>query len=193
MEETAVTSVQVLGLLRKNWLLILALAVAGVVAGAVVSWLQPTLYSATSTGYVVAGNSSTVGDAFAGQNLATDKADTYLPLVQSRSVAERVAKDLAIAVCGDSHPRIGDQRSPAGSPSARCWGSKIATGPMRRRARMVAVRLSGRVEVTTTAPGASRIAGITRCRPLPERGGPMTMIESSTDAHTPTPFEAPSR
>ncbi|MGL5247355.1 MAG: Wzz/FepE/Etk N-terminal domain-containing protein, partial [Brooklawnia sp.] len=90
------TSVQVLGLLRKNWLLILALAVAGVVAGAVVSWLQPTLYSATSTGYVVAGNSSTVGDAFAGQNLATDKADTYLPLVQSRSVAERVAKDLAL-------------------------------------------------------------------------------------------------
>ena len=58
---------------------------------------------------------------------------------------------------------------------------------------MVAVRLSGRVEVAMTAPGASRIAGMTRCRPLPERGGPMTMMESSTDAHTPTPFEAPSR
>ncbi len=98
-----------------------------------------------------------------------------------------------IAVCGDSQPRIGDHRIPAGRPSARCCGSKIATGPIRRRARMVAVRLSGRVEVTTTAPGASRIAGITRCRPLPERGGPMTMIESSTDAHTLAPLETPSR
>ena len=49
------------------------------------------------------------------------------------------------------------------------------------------------VEVTTTAPGASRIAGITRCRPFPERGGPMTMIESSTEAHTPVPLEVPSR
>lgn len=34
------------------------------------------------------------------------------------------------------------------------------------------MRLSGRVEVVTTAPGASRMAGITMCRPLPERGWP---------------------
>ena len=69
----------------------------GIVAAVGVSWLQPTLYSANSTGYVVAGNSATVGDAFAGKNLAAEKAATYLPLVQSRSVAERIAKDMGLA------------------------------------------------------------------------------------------------
>ena len=98
-----------------------------------------------------------------------------------------------IAVCGFSQPLIGDHRIPDGRPSARCWGSKMAIGPILARARMVAVRLSGRVLVHTTAPGASRMAGMTRCRPLPERGGPMTMMESSTDAHTLAPFELPSR
>src|SRR5699024_7744228 len=109
------------------------------------------------------------------------------PVVAARPVAR------IIAVNGFSHPRTGDQRSPAGMPSARCWGSKTATGPMRCRARRVAVRLSGRVLVVTTAPGASRIAGITMCRPLPERGGPMSRIESSTHAHTARPWEVPIR
>lgn len=81
-------------LVRKSWLLLLISTVIGLAAGAGVSALQPTLYSATSTGYVVAGNSATVGDAFAGSNLAAEKAGTYLPLVQSRSVAERIAAEL---------------------------------------------------------------------------------------------------
>ena len=87
---------QLWALVRKSWLLLLIATVLGVAAGAGVSALQPTLYSATSTGYVVAGNSATVGDAFAGSNLAAEKAETYLPLVQSRSVAERIAADLAL-------------------------------------------------------------------------------------------------
>lgn len=96
LEESVVTLMQLLGLLRKNWLLLLASALVGVVVGAGFSWLQPTLYSATSTGYVVAGNSGTVDAALAGKNLAAEKATTYLPLVQSRSVAERIAKDLSL-------------------------------------------------------------------------------------------------
>jgi hypothetical protein len=43
--------------------------------------------------------------------------------------------------------------------------------------------LSGLVDVVTTAPGASKSIGMTMCRPLPDRGGPTTSIESSTDAH----------
>jgi len=91
-----VSLLQLWALVRKSWLLLLISMVLGVAAGAGVSALQPTLYSATSTGYVVAGNSATVGDAFAGSNLAAEKAETYLPLVQSRSVAERIAADLAL-------------------------------------------------------------------------------------------------
>ena len=102
-----------------------------------------------------------------------------------------------IAVSGSSQPRIGDQRTPlpptAGSPAVRCCGSKTATGPRSFRASMVAAMLSGRVEVVTTAPGASRMALMTRCSPLPERGGPITRIESSTDAQISRPQLRPSR
>ena len=83
-------------LLRKNWILLVGSALLGIVVGAGVSWFQPTLYTATSTGYVVAGGSSSIGDAFAGSTLAAEKAETYLPLVKSRSVAERVAKELSL-------------------------------------------------------------------------------------------------
>lgn len=91
---------QLWGLVRKNWMLLLASVLAGVAVAAGVSLIQPTVYSATSTGYVVAGNSSTVGDAIAGKSLAAQKAGTYLPLVQSRSVAERVAEDLGLDSTG---------------------------------------------------------------------------------------------
>lgn len=88
---------QLWGLARRNWLVLLASLLAGLAIGAGVSYVQPTLYAATSTGYVVAGNSATVGDAFAGSNLAAEKAGTYLPLVQSRSVAEAVAEELEVS------------------------------------------------------------------------------------------------
>ena len=44
--------------------------------------------------------------------------------------------------------------------------------------------LSGLVEVVMTAPGASRIALIAMCRPLPDPGGPTTRMLRSHDAHT---------
>lgn len=91
---------QLWGLVRKSWMLMVASVLVGVAVAAGVSLMQPTIYSATSTGYVVAGNSSTVGDAVAGKSLAAQKAGTYLPLVQSRSVAERVAEDLGLDSTG---------------------------------------------------------------------------------------------
>lgn len=87
---------EIWGIVRRNWLFLLVSVAVGLGLGAGVSVLQPELYSATTTGYVVAGNSATVGDAFAGKNLAAEKAATYLPLVESRSVAEAVAKELGI-------------------------------------------------------------------------------------------------
>ena len=87
---------QLWSLVRRGWRLLALSIVLGVAVAAGVSWLQPTLYSATSTGYVVAGSSATVGDAFAGKSLAADKAATYLPLVGSRSVAERIAEDMGL-------------------------------------------------------------------------------------------------
>ena len=90
------------------------------------------------------------------------------------------ARARTIATCGSSHPRTGDHRVVDVTPAARRWGSNTATGPTRSRALTVTARESGRVDVVNTAPGASRIIGIARWRPLPERGGPRTTTESST-------------
>ncbi len=113
------------------------------------------------------------------------------PEESSVAAARPVAR--IIAVSGSSQPLMGDHRSPAGMPSARCCGSKTATGPSRSLALSVTVRLSGRVDVVTTAPGASRIAGITTWSPFPERGGPISKIESSTLAQICLPCERPSK
>src|SRR6218665_469254 len=120
-------------------------------------------------------------------------------------------------------PDRGDQRSPAGTPAASAWGSNTATGPRRSRARRggagvrggaaaasawgsntatgprrsrarrVVARLSGRVEVVSTAPGASRRKGATTMSDFPDRGGPTSSIESSTVAHTDRPWAVPIR
>lgn len=92
---------QLWSLVRRGWLVLLISLIAGIGLGAVFSSMQPTLYSATSTGYVVAGNSATVGDALAGKSLAAEKAGTYIPLVQSRAVAEAVAQDLGLTSTGE--------------------------------------------------------------------------------------------
>jgi hypothetical protein len=56
---------------------------------------------------------------------------------------------------------------------------------------MVAERLSERVAVVITAPGASSNMGITMLKPLPLRGGPSRTIESSTEDQHSTPREVP--
>jgi len=97
------------------------------------------------------------------------------------------------AVCGFSQPRIGDHRAAERMPGARHWGSKTTTGPIASRAVSVAVRLSGRVLVVITAPGASRMLGMTRCKPFPDLGGPTMTIESSTEQKHSRPRDMPNR
>ena len=62
---------------------------------------------------------------------------------------------------------------------------------MAARAVMVADRLSARVAVVMTAPGASRSMGITMLYPFPLRGGPSRTIESSTDDQHSIPRDEP--
>ena len=79
---------------RHNALLLLAAALVGLAAAAGYSSLQPTLYSSTATGYVVAGSSETVGQASAGLSVGQAKASSYRPIVGSGRVIEAVAKAL---------------------------------------------------------------------------------------------------
>lgn len=81
---------------RRNWFVLVVSTLVGLGVAAAYSLTQPTLYSATSSAYVVAGTSESTGDALAGSSLAKEKADTYLPLVTSQQVATRIAEDLQL-------------------------------------------------------------------------------------------------
>lgn len=82
---------------RRNWFVLVVWTLIGLSCAAVYSLTQPTLFTATSSAYVVAGTSQTTGDALAGSSLAKEKATTYLPLVTSQQVAARIAQDLELA------------------------------------------------------------------------------------------------
>lgn len=89
-------------LIRAN----LKLLAVGLVAGALLSFayalLQPTVYQSTATGYIGAGNPTSVGDAFSGDALGSQRATTYTTLVTSRPVAQRVVDDLGLQVPAES-------------------------------------------------------------------------------------------
>ena len=81
---------------RRNWFVLAVSTLIGLALAAVYTLVQPTVYSATASAYVVAGTSASTGDALAGSALAKEKAETYLPLVTSQQVATRIAQDLRL-------------------------------------------------------------------------------------------------
>ena len=81
-------------LTRHNLLLLLAAVLVGLGGGALYSMSRPVLYTSTAVGLMVAGDSSTIGGAVTGTSLAQSRAAAYVPLVTSRSVAERIKNEL---------------------------------------------------------------------------------------------------
>ena len=109
-----------------------------------------------------------------------------------------IAIAASLAACGNNETAPAASADAVSPPATEKASGKLlapntATGPIFCRARSVAVRLSGRVDVVTTAPGASKMALMTMWAPFPERGGPISRMLSSTDAQTLVPCEAPIR
>lgn len=89
------TALDFVRLTRHRIGLLLLSVVVGVLAAAGFSYLQPTLYEASSVGVVVAGASDSVGAAAAASSLAESKAQSYVPLARSGLVRQGIADDLA--------------------------------------------------------------------------------------------------
>jgi len=89
-----VTFLDFLRLTRANFLLILAAVTMGVLAMFVYTLQQPVVYTATSQGYVVVGAATTAGDLLTTMNLQQQKAESYVPLISDRRVADLVARSL---------------------------------------------------------------------------------------------------
>lgn len=96
-------------LTRRNWVVLVLATLGGLAIAVGFSVLQPTQYSATSTAYVVAGDSSSTADALAGNTLAKDKAATYVHLVKSQQVAARIASDLGLPTTEGLAERLSGQ------------------------------------------------------------------------------------
>ena len=77
-----------LRVLRNNRLLLLGGLALGIVAGLVYSLLQPTLYTATSTGFVTVTGEASIS----GTETAQTRAQSYVPLINSRTVRERISQ-----------------------------------------------------------------------------------------------------
>ena len=96
-----VTLLDVLRLLRRSWLILVVCTLLGVAAMAGFTALQPTIYSATSTGYLVAGQATgNVFDAQNNQTFAAQRAQQYVPLANTSAVQERMAAHLEDSATG---------------------------------------------------------------------------------------------
>nr|NLI50364.1 polysaccharide biosynthesis tyrosine autokinase [Propionibacterium sp.] len=118
-------------LIKHNVLVLVAATFIGVLLAAGYSLTQPRLYAATSTGYVVATPAAASGAA-PGTDPAVQKANTYIPIVQSRGVAERIAKELQLS---ESSSSIGASLSAWVVPDSLLLKiTAVSTSPERARA-----------------------------------------------------------
>ena len=96
----AMTVIDFLRLTRKNWVIL----VAGVLLGGLVMFgytaVQPRVYVANSSGYVVANGTNGFMDAMSGNEAASTKARSFIPLLTSRAVFEEIAANPGIDLGG---------------------------------------------------------------------------------------------
>lgn len=81
---------------RHNLWRIVLCVLLGIAAMAAYSWTRPVLYAATSTGYVVVGSAENVGELYNGTILAQGKAQSYIPIVTSTPVGQRIVDELEL-------------------------------------------------------------------------------------------------
>lgn len=98
------TLLDFLRLTRANLLFLLAGVLLGAGLGYGYSYTQPAVYTATSSGYVTTPGAAGIGDIISGDAAAQSKASSYLPLVTSRSVAEKIAASSNTGLSADEIP-----------------------------------------------------------------------------------------
>ncbi|MBM6404322.1 polysaccharide biosynthesis tyrosine autokinase [Phycicoccus sp. CSK15P-2] len=130
----------------------LSLVFLTLVGGAVAYGLtlrMPEVYVADASGYVrVEGTGTSTGDGIAATSLGGSKADSYLPLVTSRAVAQRVIEETGI----QATPAAVAARVSASVAESSVIMKVRATGPSPEESRVLADAL-----IRATATEANRI------------------------------------
>lgn len=77
-------------LIRVNLKLLIIGLIVGALAMLGYSMLQPKVYASSSTGYVVVGTTSGIGDVISGSSAAKDKANSYIAVIKSAKVGQEI-------------------------------------------------------------------------------------------------------
>lgn len=87
------TALDLVRIMRANLKLLVLAALIGTLLAAGYTLTRPTLYSASSTAQVIAGNSIDANSAVLSQQLSTGRAGYYAQLASSSGVANRIAEE----------------------------------------------------------------------------------------------------
>ncbi len=136
-------------LTRVHVWMILVLVLTGLAGAYALTTRMPHVYKADASGYVrVSGASESTGEGLAANTLSGSKADSYLPLVTSRAVAQRAIDETGI----DATPAAVAARVSAAVAPNSVILQVSATGPSPDEARVLADAV-----IAATAEEANRI------------------------------------
>lgn len=121
------TVLDFLRLTRKNWMILVAAIALGAVALFGYTLLQPRVYVASSSGYVVTGGTTGFIDALSGTEVASSKARSLLPLISSQAVIDQLAADPTLDL--DGQPLSGRLSAWVSEGSALLQVSASASSP----------------------------------------------------------------
>ncbi|MHA7124978.1 YveK family protein [Janibacter indicus] len=135
-------------LTRRQFVVIVAAALMGLILSFAGMSLQPKVYTATAVGYVTAGDGSIIGESYSSQTLPQQKAQAQVTLFTNSRVTEAVIKDLGL----DTTPQALASRITATVPPEGASISVTAAGPSPQEAKSIADAV-----VTAAAAAAKRI------------------------------------
>lgn len=121
-------------LTRRQFLVIIASAVVGVLLAFAWMVLQDEEYTASAGGYVTAGSGQSIGESYSAQTLAQQKAKAYVTLFTNRQVTQRVIDELGL----ETTPQALAERITATVPEDGVTITVTATGPTPESARNIA-------------------------------------------------------
>ena len=143
------TLLDVVRLTRANALMILVLVATGLAAAYVITSRTAHVYQADASGYVrVTGSAESTGEGIAATTLSGSKAESYLPIVDSRAVAQRVIDETGIRA---SPAEVAGRVSASVAPNSVVL-EVAATGPTPEEAQLLADAV-----IAATAEEANRI------------------------------------
>lgn len=163
------------------WRGILGILLICVLLSFVWTLTQPRIYAASSSGLVIATDSESVGNALAGDSLAKSKAVGYKSIAGTRTVADKVIKDLKLNETSDDLLGRIEVSVPTNTAEIRITASSQGATESRDLADAWVVSLAEQVkELEEAAMGSGRGNPAVKLQPLGQAVLPSSPVSPNT-------------